>query len=71
MDSLVEIDRWWMLALGVALLLATLVDVAWTAIAAGVGRGPLTRLITGAVGQALTAGPVGRRRGRSPDMSWW
>lgn len=41
-----DVEQWWLLLLGAALVFATLLDVAWTAIAAGVGRGPLSGLIT-------------------------
>lgn len=57
-----DVGHWWLFALGVAVVLLTLVDVVWTVVAAAIGPGPLSRLITGGMWRLLTIGGVGRRR---------
>lgn len=57
-----DVDQWWLFLLGVAVVLLTLFDVVWTVIAAAIGRGPLSRLITEGVWRLLTIGGAGRRR---------
>lgn len=38
-------DRPWLLVIGIVVVLLVLVDVAWTSLGAGAGRGPITRVV--------------------------
>lgn len=62
MELSAEVDHGWLLALGLFVVSLTALDVAWTAVAAAAGRGPLSTVVAEAAWRLFTVGNVSRRR---------
>ncbi len=57
-----EIDTPWMVALGAAVVVLTLVDLSWTVVAAAGGRGPLSNVVARSLWRLATIGRPSHRR---------
>lgn len=57
------IENWALFVLGLAVIAATLIDLAWTAIAVAAGTGPISKVGSRTCWRTVTAGnSSGRRR---------